>query len=86
MEEELIKLTLHVLQRNRPFSDLIIEVDAGVNNDCRGLHQVFGSSRQMLTTIVLPYLQGIRFKIPSECLKAGIVLNLIQTKFFPIHT
>ena len=38
-----------MLQTCRRFSDLIVEVDTGVNNNCWGLHQVFCSFGQMLT-------------------------------------
>ena len=38
-----------MLQTCRCFSDLIVEVDIGVNNNCWGLRQVFCSFGQMLT-------------------------------------
>lgn len=40
----------------------------------------------ILSTVVPPYLQGIRPKIPSGCLKLQIVLNPIYLGCFPIHT
>lgn len=36
-------------------------------------------------TVVPPYLRGICSKMPDGCLKPGIVLNSIYTRFSPIH-
>lgn len=74
-----------MLQRCRPFSDLIVEVDTGVNNDCQCLHPVFCSSGQMLSTVVPPYWWGLNSKTPSRCLKLWIAPNSLYTMFSLIH-
>lgn len=81
---ELIKLTLHMLQRYRPFSNLIIEVNAGGNNDCGGLHQVFCSSNKMLTTLVPPYLPERMFQDPTWMPETRDHTKP-YTNFFPLH-